>query len=118
MKKVPRPKNIIRVNAMAFAEMVSSMVFAPCTASYLAERSGLSAQTVRHYLKALHNARAIHISDWEEDPHGGRTIRAYMVGDLPDAKKPQPIDNKVACAKYRAKMKQLKLIQQTTGQNT
>jgi len=117
MKAVPRRKNAVRVNAMAVSQMIAALNVAPTTAAELAEMCGLTIQTVRHYLKALHNAKAVHIADWEEDPHGARSIRAYMIGDKPDVKKPQPIDNKVACAKYRAKMKQLKLIQQMTGQN-
>lgn len=112
-----RRKNAVRVNAIAVAQIIAALNTSAYTAYDLEEISGLSIQTVRHYLKALYKAKAIHIADWAEDGRGNRTTRAFMIGDLPDAKKPQPITAKEACAKYRAKMKQLKLVQQMTGQN-
>jgi hypothetical protein len=98
--------------------MLSAMLETPCTAHELMDASGLSVQTVRLYLKALQKAHVVHIAEWTEDVRGARSIRAYMVGNELDAKKPQPKPLKEACAKYRAKMKQIKLLQQMTGQNT
>ena len=115
--KAARRKNAVRVNAIAVAQIIAALNTSAYTAYDLEEISGLSIQTVRHYLKALYKAKAIHIADWTEDGRGNRTTRAFMIGDFPDAKKPQPITAKEACAKYRAKMKQLKLVQQMTGQN-
>ena len=115
--KVARRKNAVRVNAIAVAQIIAALNTSAYTAYDLEEISGLSIQTVRHYLKALYKAKAIHIADWTEDGRGNRTTRAFMIGNFPDAKKPQPITAKEACAKYRAKMKQLKLVQQMTGQN-
>lgn len=109
-------KNAVRVNALAVAQMISAMCDAPQTAYELRDTSGLSIQTVRHYLKALYKAKAIHIADWTEDGRGNRTTRAFMIGNDIDAKKPQRVSAKDACAKYRAKMKQIKLMQQMTGQ--
>lgn len=102
---------------MAVGTMIAALCEAPYSAQELAELSGLTIQTVRHYLNTLKKVGAVHIAEWHEDPHGARSIRAYMVGNNPDAKKPQPISSKVASAKYRAKMKQIKLMQQMTGQN-
>ena len=115
--KVARRKNAVRVNAIAVAQIIAALNTSAYTAYDLEEISGLSIQTVRHYLKALYKAKAIHIADWTEDGRGNRTTRAFMIGNFSDAKKPQPITAKEACAKYRAKMKQLKLVQQMTGQN-
>lgn len=115
--KLARRKNAVRVNAIAVAQIIAALNTSAYTAYDLKEISGLSIQTVRHYLKALYKAKAIHIADWTEDGRGNRTARAFMIGNFPDAKKPQPITAKEACAKYRAKMKQLKLVQQMTGQN-
>jgi len=114
--KPARRKNFIRVNAMAVSRMIAAMNDAPYTAQELTEESGLSMQTVRNYLKALYKAKAIHIADWTEDERGVRSTRAFMIGNKDDAKKPRPITSKEACAKYRAKMKQIKLMQQMTGQ--
>lgn len=115
--KAPRRKNAIRVNAMAVSTMVSALYEGAYTADDLSCMSGLSLQTVRHYLKALYKAKAIYIADWTEDKRGVRSVRAFAIGNSPDAKKPRPITSKEACAKYRAKMKQIKLMQQMTGQN-
>lgn len=111
-----RQKNVIRVNAMAVAQMIAALSSAPHSAYELEEISGLSIQTVRYYLKALHKAKAIYIADWTEDGRGNRTTRSFMIGNEDDAKKPQRISAKEACAKYRAKIRQIKLMQQMTGQ--
>jgi len=115
--KTPRKKNAIRVNALVVSKMISAMCSGPHSAYELRDISGLGIQTVRNYLKALHKAKAIHIADWTEDGRGNRTTRSFMIGNDDDAKKPQRITAKEACAKYRAKMKQIKLMQQMTGQN-
>ena len=115
--KVVKRKNAIRVNAIAVSQIIAALNTGAYTAFDLVDISGLSLQTVRHYLKALYKAKAIHIADWAEDGRGNRTARAFMIGNFPDAKKPQRITPKEACAKYRAKMKQIKLMQQMTGQN-
>jgi predicted transcriptional regulator len=117
VRKSPRRKNIIRVNATAVAQMLSRMIEDQATIDELAQASGLSFNTVSKYLKALHKAKVVYVADWTEDKRGIRTIRSWSIGNQPDAKKPQPITAKEACAKYRAKMKQIKLMQQMTGQN-
>ena len=113
--KAPRRKNAVRVNALAIGQLVGALTRSAYTAAELVDECGLSIQTIRFYLKAMYKAKAIHIADWTEDGRGNRTTRAFMIGDFPDAKKPQRISAKDACAKYRAKMKQLKLVQQMTG---
>lgn len=112
-----RRKVAVRVNALAVSHMITALCNGPHSAYELQDISGLSIQTVRHYLKALYKNKAIHIADWTEDGRGNRTTRSFMIGNEDDAKKPQRITAKVACAKYRAKMKQIKLMQQMTGQN-
>lgn len=100
---------------MAIAKMLG-MLMQDATANELSEESGLSIQTVRRYLKELYKNNVIHIADYTEDNRGIRTVKVWAFGDNPDAKKPQRITSKEACAKYRAKMKQIKLMQQMTGQ--
>lgn len=116
IRNSPRRKNSVRVNATAVAQMIGRMIQEPATAFELVEISGLSLNTVRHYLNALRKAKAAYIYDWTECRTGVRTTKVWAVGDKPDAKKPQPKSNKEICAKYRAKMKHLKLVQQMTGQ--
>lgn len=87
-----------------------------CSVNELSEQSGLAKQTIRRYLRELQKNKVIHISEWTEDARGVCTVKVWAFGDKPDAKKPQPKTAKEACAKYRAKMKHIKLIQQMTGQ--
>lgn len=86
------------------------------TVSELSEESGLSIPTVRKYLKELHKYNVIHISRYVKDKRGNMTVKSWALGDKPDAKKPRRVTPKQACAKYRAKMKHIKLMQQMTGQ--
>lgn len=117
VKKAPRRKNIIRVNAMAIANLIKALDEGCYCYEELTELCGFSIQTARHYVKALYKVGMVHIADWTEDKRGVRTVKVWALGEGVDAKKPQPIPAKVACAKYRAKMKQIKLMQQMTGQN-
>jgi transcription initiation factor IIE alpha subunit len=113
--RTPKRKNFIRVNAMAIGKMLG-MLMQEASANEISEESGLSVQTVRRYLKELYKNNVIHIADYAEDNRGVRTVKVWAFGDNPDAKKPQRITSKEACAKYRAKMKQIKMMQQMTGQ--
>ena len=117
VKKPPRRKNFIRVNAMAIAHLIKALSEGCYCYAELTELCGFSIQTARHYVKALHKVGMVHIADWTEDKRGIRTVKVWALGEGSDAKKPQPITAKEACAKYRAKMKQIKLMQQMTGQN-
>lgn len=117
VKKPPRRKNAVRVNATAVSQMIRGLLDNCYTSEDFAEMSGLSIQTVRHYLKTLKKAGAVHIVDWTEDARGVRSIKVWGIGDKPDAKKPTPLTSKELCRKYREKKKQIKLLQQMTGQN-
>lgn len=117
VRKSPRRKNTIRVNAMSIAHLVKALEEECYSYAELAEQCGFSIQTTRHYVKALHKVGVVRIVDWTEDKRGIRTVKVWGLGEGTDAKKPQPITAKEACAKYRAKMKQIKLMQQMTGQN-
>lgn len=115
VRRVPKRKNFVRLNAISFAKMLS-MLMQEATVDELSEESGLAVNTVRRYLKELYKNNIIHIADYTEDNRGIRTVKVWAFGDNPDAEKPQKITSKEACAKYRAKMKQIKLMQQMTGQ--
>lgn len=99
----------VRVNAIAIANLLIGLQDACHTCHDLSELTGLQIQTVRHYLKTLHAKGIIHICDWNEDARGGRTLKVYTLGTGEDMKKPKAKGPKAACAKYRAKQKQMKL---------
>ena len=117
VKKPPRRKNAIRVNAMAIAHLVKALEEGCYSYEELTEQCGFSLQTARHYVKAMYKVGIVHIADWTEDKRGVRTVKVWALGQGDDAKKPHRITPKEACAKYRVKMKQIKLMQQMTGQN-
>jgi predicted transcriptional regulator len=115
--KFPRRKNNIRVGAIAIAKMLALVMEECYSVEEISEECGLAVQTIRRYMKELYKNKVIHIADWTEDVRGIRTVKVWGFGDKPDAEKPKRMTSKEACAKYRAKMKQIKLIQQMTGQN-
>lgn len=100
---------------MAVAEMIKGIQDACHTLYELADMSGLSIQTTRHYCNTLHKAQVIHICDWREDAKGGKTLRVFAMGYGDDAKKPKPMSCKEACARYRARKKHEKLLQRMAG---
>jgi hypothetical protein len=75
----------LRVNALTTALMLRSMMHRARTVTQLAEDSGLNLHTVRRYIKALHMHRVIHIAMRVPDVRGRMIIKAYMLGDAPDA---------------------------------
>lgn len=112
---MPKRKNFVRLNAISFAKMLS-MLMQEATVNELSEESGLAVNTVRRYLKELYKNNIIHIADYTEDNRGIRTVKVWAFGDSPDAKKPPKVTTEEANRNYRAKMKQIKLMQQMTGQ--
>lgn len=111
----PKRKNAVRVNAMAIAELIKGIQDECHTLYELSEMSGLSYITTLKYCNVFHKAKIIHICDWAPDIKGGHTLRVYAMGAGKDAKKPSPISSKEACARYRARKKQQKLLQRMAG---
>lgn len=105
----------IRVNALAVGHMLRGIQDACHTLYELTEMSGLRYQTVLHYCNTLHKLKVIRICDWSEDTRGGRTLRVYAMGSEKDAPKPARKSNREACARYNAKLKQMKLMQRMAG---
>ncbi len=102
-------KKVIRVNAIAIAEMLKAAQDGIYTAFELVEMTGLSINTVRGYMNVFHKAGVIHVCDWEEDIRGNRTRKVYKLGkgkDMPKPKMSQAEVNK----RYREKVKNLKLM--------
>lgn len=112
---IRRRKNFVRVNAMSFGLLIKDLQLGVYSQQELADNCGLAIQTVRLYVKTLHKIKAVYIADWAEDKRGGRTIRIFALGDKPDAPKPPPKSPLLACAHYRAKKKQMKMLQAIAG---
>ncbi len=100
----------VRVNAIAIAELMVGLQDGCHTMLELADMSGLAIQTVRNYCNQLHKRGAVFISDWREDAKGGRTLKVYELGQGKDMPKPKRRSKAEACAKWRAKKKQTKLL--------
>lgn len=100
----------VRVNAVALAHLLIGLQDACHTCHQLSDLTGLAVGTVRHYLKTLHAKGIIHICDWTEDARGNRTLKVFTLGTGKDMPKPKPAGPKAACAKYRAKQKQIALV--------
>ena len=110
-----RRKPATRVNALAAAHLLRGIQDGCHTLYELTEMCGLQYQTVLKYCNALHKLKVIHICDWSEDAKGGRTLRVYAMGAAPDVPKPKRLTCKEICARYRAKRKQLQMIQRMAG---
>lgn len=100
----------VRVNAIALANLLIGLQDACHSCHELADITGLRVGTVRHYLNLFHAKGIIHICDWKEDARGSRILKVYTLGTGEDMKRPKPKGSKVACAKFRAKKKQMKLL--------
>jgi predicted ArsR family transcriptional regulator len=100
-------KKIIRVNAIAIAEMLKAAQEGIYTAYELVEKTGLTINTVRGYMNVFHKAGIVHVCDWEEDSRGNRTRKVYKLGAGKDMKKPRLSQSDVN-RRYREKMKKLK----------
>jgi rRNA maturation protein Nop10 len=108
-------RNPIRINALAFSIMVKALLDGGYTMNELVETTGLAIATISRYVNAMHKAGAVYISGWEQDDCGRYTARQFTLGDGMDMKKPKPAPRKVRDARWRAKLKNIKLIQRTAA---
>jgi hypothetical protein len=113
---VKRPSS--RINAIAIAEMMLGLQDACHTMWELADMSGLSIKTVRHYCSTMHRRGAVRIADWREDVKGGRTLKVFALGYGKDMPKPKPQTRAENCKRYREKRRQMKLLQMMAAANT
>jgi DNA-binding NarL/FixJ family response regulator len=94
-------KPAARVNAIAFAEMISALSDGG-TPKEIAEQTGLSLNTVYDYVNALHKRGQIHISGWVQDTAGKTRARNFKLGAKTDAKK-TPVSKVEATRRWRQK---------------
>jgi predicted ArsR family transcriptional regulator len=107
---IRKRKNFFRVNAASVAILIKEIQEECYSQQELAEKCGLTIQTVRLYLKHLYKAGAIHIADWAEDKRGVRTLRVYGMGSKKDVPKPKRMTSVESCRKYREKKKMMKIL--------
>jgi hypothetical protein len=99
-----------RVNALALTELLIGLQDGCHTMIELSGMTGLAIQTIRHYCNTMHRKGIVHICDWSEDKRGGRTLKVFALGSGRDMPKPAPQDKAKACAKYRERRKQLRVL--------
>lgn len=80
-------KKLIKVNAIAYANLVKLMQEGVYTAQELAEQTGLHYVTVCQYARELHRVGAAHICAWQPDTRDRDATKIYKIG--PDKDKPR-----------------------------
>lgn len=115
MTYIPTPPNLkgkrqIKVNAMAFAQLVKLLLEGTYTCTELAEMTGLHYVTVLHYTREMHRAGAVHIGSWEKDNRGRDLAKIYKLGEGNDKKRQRKTQAERQIA-YRAKKKQIKFME-------
>lgn len=103
-------KRQIKINAITQAQLIKLLLEGTYTCAELAEMTGLHYVTVCQYTRELHRAGAAHISGWEKDRRGCDVAKIYKLGEGTDKRRQKKTQAERQIA-YRAKKKQLKLIQ-------
>lgn len=106
----PKGKRQIKVNAMAFAQLVKLLLEGTYTCTELAQMTGLHYVTVLHYTREMHRAGAVHIAAWEKDNRGRDLAKIYKLGEGNDKKRQRKTQAERQIA-YRAKKKQIKFME-------
>lgn len=100
----PKNERIIKVNAIAYANLIKLLMEGDCTCEELAEETGLHYVTVLQYTRELHRAQAVYVCAWGRDAKGAYTRRIYKIGTRPDAARPS-ITSAERTRKYRERQK-------------
>jgi len=98
----------IKVNAMAYGQLIKFMLEGIYTCEELAEMTGLHYVTVLHYTRELHRAKACFIASWEKDSRGRDAVKIYKIGQAKDAKRERMTASERQ-ARLRQKRKAMKL---------
>ena len=69
----------MKVNAMAFADLMHALVYRHVTAREIADQTGVHYVTVLDYLRQLHKRRVIVISGWRKDGNGYGLTRVWSI---------------------------------------
>ena len=101
MSPVPprnKGKKIIKINAIAQAQLIKLLLDGVYTCHELADQTGLHYVTVLHYTRELHFAGAVHICAWQKDGRGRDAVKIYKIGEARDAQR-----KKMSAAQRQAK---------------
>lgn len=101
---------MIKVNAMAYAQLVKLLLEGTYNCTELAQLTGLHYITVLQYTRELHRAGAAFISSWDKDSRGRDIVKIYRLGVGKDARR-QSKTQAERQARYRAKRKHIVLMQ-------
>lgn len=96
----PKPKKPTRLNAALYAILLEELVDGTATRREMAERTGLSAQTILSLVTALHKRGLIHVAAWERDAVGRHSIPAFQFGRKRDVARPAPL-TKAECKRQQ-----------------
>lgn len=107
-------KRMIKINAITQAHLIKLLLEGTYTCQELANETGLHYVTVLQYTRELHRAGAAHISGWEKDPRGRDLAKIYKLGEGNDKRRHRKSDAEKQVA-YRAKKKQIKLMEMLTS---
>ena len=110
MTTPPKNKRMIKLNAILQAQLIKLLLDGTYTCQELADMTGLHYVTVLQYTRELHRAGAAHIAGWEKDSRGRDLAKIYKLGEGTDKRRQKKTQAERQIA-YRAKKKQLKLIQ-------
>ena len=110
MTTPPKNKRMIKINAILQAQLIKLLLEGTYTCQELADMTGLHYVTVLQYTRELHRAGAAHIAGWEKDSRGRDLAKIYKLGAGNDKRRQKKTQAERQIA-YRAKKKQLKLIQ-------
>jgi len=90
--------------------MMALLVDGPATAQDIAEETGMSAQSVRDYLRAMRKRHAVFVARWDLDQAGRQTLAAYQLGRRPDAVRVPPRSRAEIARQYRARQRDVRLL--------
>jgi len=107
-------KRMIKINAITQAHLIKLLLEGTYTCQELADETGLHYVTVLQYTRELHRAGAAHIAEWEKDPRGRDLAKIYKLGEGNDKRRHRKSDAEKQVA-YRAKKKQIKLMEMLTS---
>lgn len=80
-------KKLIKINAIAQAQLIKAMLDGVYNCQELADETGLHYVTVLQYARELHAAGAAYICAWEKDSRGRDSIKIYKIGEARDAQR-------------------------------
>jgi len=104
----------VKVNAIAFANMVAAMIPGDMNCRELAEETGLHYLTVCQYARELWAAKAVHIVRRDPDARGRHNIIIYKLGPGRDAPKVR-LTPYQRTQNYRARKAQEALLHKMAG---